>query len=158
MLSTPTPFPHVGSFALFIDRNLPPEQQRAEMVRVMARGSTGNLNTLPRDSLVTIAFPNRIGATGTKNVPALDLIDATPLTKAEERELADGLGYLRGRSGTTPRQMLLAKRCEALRQRAIWSTILESELAVMRAREARADRRAGGSIGRPLPRDAEQAA
>lgn len=86
MLKTPTPFPHVGSFALLIDKTLPAEQQRAELVRIMRRdpgcfdGSPSKLRN------VAVAFPLRVGASGNRLVFAEDLIDGTPLTRAESRE------------------------------------------------------------------------
>lgn len=172
MLSTPAPFPHVGSFALFIDTNLPATHQRAELVRIIRRGFTGRPSSGAKlDAEIAIAFPNRVGASGNMVVAETDLIDATPLDKAEERELTDLLRDLRGR--VSPRegaavggdgrhtktkplsQSLKAKadRADALRKRQIYSVILESELAVMRAREAGETRRNRGSIGRPLPRE-----
>jgi hypothetical protein len=147
MLSTPAPFPHVGSFALLIDTDHPVERQRAELVRIIGREGRPVFNG------ARIAFPNRIGATGNKLVPFADLIDATPLTKAEERELTDGLGDLRGRERLSPRLKAVKARTDALRHRQVYSLILGAELAVMNAREARQDRRQGASPGRPLPRE-----
>lgn len=147
MLKVATPFPQVGSFALLIDQNLPVSLQRAELVRIIRRGAG-----------VTVAFPNRTSASGNRIVDEGELIDASVLTDEERREHADLERHLHGRDRLTPKLKALLQRSEALRRRAIWSTILESELAVMRNREAGQVRRDRGSIGRPLPRDAEEAA
>lgn len=163
MLSTPTPFPHVGSFALYIDPNLPTTQQRAEMVRIMrvegaADGrAVASPSPLSEARIAAIAFPNRAGAAGNRTVPLSELIDAAPLTRAEEHALTDMLGDLRDRARLSPRLKAVKAQADALRSRQIHSHILESEVAVMRAREAREDRRQGGSIGRPLPRESEAA-
>jgi hypothetical protein len=154
MLKVPAPFPQVGSFALFIDENLPRGEQRAELVRIMRR------YRMDREAPVAIAFPNRTGATGNTTTTVDQLIDASPLTVAERAEHAELEKDLRkhARARLTPAMKDRIHRAEALRKRAIWSTILESELAVMRTREAGQVRRDRGSIGRPLPRDAEEAA
>lgn len=146
MLSTPAPFPHVGSFALFIDPTRHVTRQRAELVRVMRRDD--------RAGTVAVSFPLRTGACGFQIVAESDLIDATPLDAAERREHADLERHLHGRTRLTPKLKIDLARSEALRKRAIYSVILESELAITRAREAGEVRRGRGSIGRPLPREA----
>lgn len=133
MLATPAPYPHVGSYALLIDLT---NDHRAELVRVQARWNQHRGGAFA----VTVAFPNRIGAGGTRNVEETDLIDATPLTRLEERDLTDGLRELRGRDKLSPRLRTIKTRTDALRHRQIYSVIMASELAVLREREARADR------------------
>lgn len=147
MLSTPAPYPHVGSYALLIDPNNPVELQRAELVRIIGRDHQ------PEFPGSRIVFPNRLGSTGFRMVSEADLIDATPLTKLEERDLTDGLGDLRGRDKLSPRLKAIKARTDALRHRQIYSIILAAELAVLHAREARQGRRHGASPGRLLPRD-----
>lgn len=139
MLSTPAPYPHVGSFALYIDEDRP--LPRAELVRVMRRD----------DDLAAIAFPNRIGSSGNKLVAESDLIDATALTRDEERELTDGLGELRGRGDKlSPRLRAVKARTETLRSRQLCSIILESELKILRSKQDREGRRAGATPGRMI--------
>jgi hypothetical protein len=140
MLKTAAPFPHTGSFALYVDTNLPPAQQRAELVR---------LQYACFGSQVTVTFPLRQGAAGTKKVALAELIDGTPLDRDERREHADLERHLKGRSRLTPRLRDMLLRAEKLRQRAIFSMVLESELAKLRAIEARA----APSIGGRLPRE-----
>ena len=125
MLRTPAPFPHVGSFGLFTDPSLPIARQRAELVRILRMAGT----------MVFIAFPLRAGASGNTLVPLAEVIDATPLVRAEERELADLERDLRGRARPNPTR---ATRAAALRERAIWSLVLNAELAKLYALEARA--------------------
>ena len=140
MLSNPAPFPHVGSFALFVDENKPMISRRAELVRIMRTDGDHS----------AIAFPNRYGSTGNKLVPNDELLDATPLTKAEERALTDGQRDLRGRETLSPRLRKVKARTDTLRSRQLASIILESELAVMNARHAREARRHGATPGRMM--------
>lgn len=124
MLRTPAPFPHVGSFGLFTDTSLPVAQQRAELARILERGVNSAL----------IALPLRLGAAGNQRVALADVIDATPLTKLEERELTDLERALRGRARPNPTK---ATRLNVLRERAIWSLVLNSELAKLHSLAAR---------------------
>lgn len=124
MLRNPAPFPHVGSFGLFTDADLPVAQQRAELVRILRLAGT----------MAFIAFPLRAGASGNTLVRLDEITDATPLTKTEERELTDLERALRGRARPNPTK---ATRRHALRERAIWSLVLNSELAKLHALEAR---------------------
>lgn len=146
MLKVPAPFPQVGSFALFIDENLPRGDQRAELVRIMRR------YRMNREAPVAIAFPNRTGATGNTTTTVDKLIDATPLTARERAEHAELERDMRkhAKASLTPRLKDRLQRAEALRRRAIWATILESELAVMHRNAARQQ----PSVGRHLPREA----
>jgi hypothetical protein len=104
MLRIPAPFPEVGSYALLIDTNLPAVQQRAELVRVMRRD--------PAHGQSAVAFPLRVGAFGNRVVGESELIDATPLTKDEERELADLQRHLAGRDRLRGKLVAAAVRCE----------------------------------------------
>jgi hypothetical protein len=145
MLKTSAEFPHAGSFALFVDSTLPPSQQRAELVRIQIV----HFAVPPSSGLVTVTFPLRQGASGTKRVALADLIDGTPLDRDERREHADLERHLKGRTRLTPRLKAMVFRAEKLRQRAIFSMVLESELGKLRAIEAKSD----ASPGCRLPRE-----
>ncbi len=152
MLSTPATYPHVGSFALYIDADRP--MPRAELVRIMRLDAASLIPPAPYRA--TIAFPNRVGSSGNKTVPMTDLIDATPLSKEEERELTDGQRDLRGRGAELSRRLRAVKlRTEALRSRQLSSIILEHELNIMRARADREARRSGATTGRMMLDDSE---
>jgi hypothetical protein len=144
MLRTQAPFPEVGSYALLIDRNLPAGQQRGELVRILRKA--------PISEQTTVAFPLRTGASGTRVVDHADLIDGTPLTGPEERELADLDRDLRGRLKFTAKQKAIAARRDALRSRLIWSQLYRAELAKAEALDGRQQR----SVGQLLPHDIEQ--
>lgn len=145
MLKTAADFPHAGSFALLIDETLPTHLQRAELVRIQFVHAANP----PASGMATIAFPLRDGASGTRRVHMADLIDGTPLDAAERKEHAELVVHLKGRERMTPRLRKLAERSEALRKRAIFSMLLESELARLRSLEAREQT----SGGQRLPRD-----
>lgn len=120
MLSAETPFPYQGSSALYIDRDLPPSEQRAELVRIISRraphlpfGETG------AQSLVS--FPLRTGASGNKVVPEAELIDITPLDQAERKEMAELFGHLLGRERLTPKMKRQKARHDALKNRSMWA-------------------------------------
>lgn len=138
MLKVPAPYPQVGSYALFVDDLLATELQRAELVRLQSTplGKEGAL----------VSWPLRVGSSGSRRVPLADLIDATPLTKAEEREMHDLDRELRGRKRPDKAK---APRCEALRRRHIMSTVMEIELNKL----ARIQSRAQPSPGSLLPKD-----
>jgi uncharacterized protein YgbK (DUF1537 family) len=142
MLKVASPFPQVGSYALLVDTNLPVSQQRAELVRVMRRIEAGGE--------VAVAFPLRLGACGNRIVPESELLDGTPLTKAEERELTDLQGHLAGRTHMTPALRKKDKRAHDLKARQILSHLLATEMKKLEADEARHVRRAGGSTGSPM--------
>lgn len=157
MLKTQAPFPHVGSFALLVDTHQPESQQRAELVRLMRydvprvaseRGwLAGEPTRIPSPCRnAAVSFPLRTGASGNRLVYAEDLIDGTPLTKAEERELAD-LQRTVARQVRPNRAKI--ERAESLRKRAIFSVLLAAELRKLAALDARDH----ASVGRPLPRD-----
>lgn len=118
MLRTPTPFPNVGSWGLHIDEDLPVAGQRAELVRIMALGGT----------MARLSFPLRLGASGNKVVPLDDVKDCTPLSKDEERELADLERALRGTSGRTPKQRADLKRVNALKERLLFSQVAAPQI------------------------------
>ena len=129
MLSAETPFPQVGSYALLVDRDLPPERQRAELVRIQYRHLA-----MPGDSaLVTVAFPLRGGADGTKRVPLAELIDGTPLASVESRRMTDLRRELAGSRvrGRKAKDALY----QALRTRAIWAPHFERLLSEARRLE-----------------------
>jgi hypothetical protein len=126
MLNVETPFPYVGSHALFNDLDLPAPQE-TELARIMWR----------REGFAMIALPLRDGASGNKIVPADQLIDATPLSPAEVREFHDLDRSLVGRSLKTPKQKRLKARRDFLKQRMIFAPIMERLLRAARARTER---------------------
>jgi hypothetical protein len=113
MLNPATPFPQIGSFALFLDDDQPVPQV-LELVRILERGA----------SVVLVAFPLRDGAGGNKRVPLADLIDATDLAPDESRQLADLQRHLTGRGRLTPKMQAQAAAAKALRQRAIYAPLM----------------------------------
>lgn len=125
MLTPETAFPYVGSYAVYVDLDQPPPQ-RDELVRIQWR----------REGWAMVAFPLRDGASGNKTVAAADLIDGTPLTHEEKRELVELDRALFGRSLRTPRQKALKARRDALQSRAIWEPHLTRLLREHRARQA----------------------
>jgi len=118
MLIPETPFPQIGSYALFVDRGLPLSEQTHEIVRILARD--WNL----ANGQISIAFPLRAGASGNQRVDLGDLIDGTPLNATERRELADLERQLSDCSMRTPRQKALGKHRDRLRQRAMYAPIM----------------------------------
>lgn len=114
MLASAAPFPQVGSYALLIDMDQPAPQP-AELVRIQFR----HLAHPPESGVVTVAFPLRNGADGTKRVRLTDLIDATPLSSAESREMTDLRRELTGQR--VRGRKVKAARYEALRDRAVWA-------------------------------------
>lgn len=136
MLKIPAPFPQVGSFALFEDPNLPAGERRAELVRVMRFGAG-----------VTVAFPLRLGASGNRITELSSLIDATPLTREEERELTD-LQRSLARQARPNRARI--DRAESLRKRLIYSSLLATELKKLERLQAKGQ----PSTGALLPRHA----
>lgn len=138
MIQAETPFPHVGSYALFVDPAQPVGMQRAELVRIQRRD----------DEEASVSFPLRVGASSNKVVALGQLIDGTPLTADEKREHADLERHLTGRTRLTPKLKAMALRSERLRKRAIYSIILESEKVKLASWQARQQ----PSIGARLPR------
>lgn len=147
MLKVAAPFPQVGSYGLITDPTLPVEMQRAELARILRHdGQLPDQDGEMRD-VVAIALPLRVGATGNKLVALDQVIDATPLTKAEERELADLQRYVAGRERPNKKK---AARCEALRSRLIMSGVMAIELQKLGRLQARSQPSTGGY----LPREA----
>lgn len=131
MLSPATPFPYVGSYALYEDPDQP-APQRTELVRILARRPDHDA------AYAMVSFPLREGASGNKMVPEAALIDGTPLTDAEAREFHDLDRDLAGRTLRTKRQKHRGARRDALKGRMIWSRYLARQLAELRRREERA--------------------
>jgi hypothetical protein len=148
MLKVPAEFPFAGSFALYVDTELPVAQQRAELVRVIRWGELSAGGSLPADEGV-VGFPLRSGASGTRYLRRGDLIDGTPLTRAEELELADLEGHLRGRDRLTPKMMRQQERATALKRRLVFSQVLAAEIRKLE----RLDARDAPSTGTRLPRE-----
>jgi hypothetical protein len=129
MLNQETSFPYVGSYALFEDRDQP--RPATELVRIIGRRNT-------RDGEETlVSFPLRDGASGNRAVPFAELIDATPLTNAEEREFHELDRLIAGRPPSDLSRSLRAKakRRNALKARLIWSRFMAQKLRDLRARE-----------------------
>jgi hypothetical protein len=121
LLTPETPFPHVGSYAL-LER-----EGRDQLVRIQWR----------RENEIVVSFPLRDGASGTLRVDPADLIDATPLTPAEEREFHDLDRSLRGSSLRTPKQKARLARRDALRKRMIVAPIAARLMRQLRERDER---------------------
>jgi hypothetical protein len=147
MLKTATEFPHAGSFALYVDTAQPPRQQRAELVRIQRRYSQPAGDAV--FEMAAVSFPLRQGASGNLTVKLDQLIDGTLLDHSERREHADLERHLKGRERLTPKLKAQLLRAEKLRSRAIFSMVLESELAKLRSLEARAE----ASPGTRLPNE-----
>src|SRR4051812_41677412 len=110
MLSHETPYPYVGSYALYSD----PEQPYpppTELVRVQWR----------REGFAMVSFPLRDGAAGNKVVAFAELIDGTALDAGEQREFHDLDRLIRGRqpADLSKTQRAKAKRRDALKNRMI---------------------------------------
>ena len=139
MLAGATEYPNAGSYALLLCPAPPgtatagwgPQQEEIkgpQLVRIIR-------TPINPDGLFLVSLPLVDGASGTKAVPADELIDATPLTGAEGKEMVElarelTRKRLRDRAGKKARH-------DALRHRAIWSPMLLSKLKELRAREAR---------------------
>jgi hypothetical protein len=120
LLSPETPYPYVGSYALLEDEG------RTELVRILWR----------REGWTMVSFPLRDGASGNKTVASADLIDATPLAFAEQKEFHDLDRALFGRSPSTKRQKALNARRDALHRRMVWAPYMERLMRQLREREA----------------------
>lgn len=118
MLSPATPYPQPGSYALYEDPELPPADRHAELVRIIERGA----------AVVLVSFPLREGASGNQRVPLSDLIDATPLSAEEGREMTDLQRSLVGKSMRTKAQKSAKARLETLQSRAIWSGNMQRKI------------------------------
>lgn len=119
MLASPTPFPLVGSFALYEDPDLPIGQRMAELVRIIEKGQ----------STVLIGFALRENvASSNRRVAIAELHDGTELTAAEKVELTDIDRQLFDRRIRTPRQKALDARRDELRSRLWWSGLLLRQL------------------------------
>jgi hypothetical protein len=158
LLTPETPFPNVGSYALLIDcdscRSGGSAQRSndcrvghgAELARILRASVGEDGRATERTLTATIALPLRDGASGTKTVPFADLIDATPLTGAEGKEMVDLDRELRSKPlrGRAAKQA----RHDALKRRAIWAPHMQRLIA-------EADRRgAVGQGGRASQRNA----
>jgi hypothetical protein len=111
MLATEAAFPFAGSFALALDERLPKDQQRLELVRILERGVSAAL----------ISLPLRIGAGANCRVAIADLVDGTPLTLEETAELERLTKTLRSQ---VRNRGAAEKRRDSLRKRTIHSAIL----------------------------------
>lgn len=135
MLTPETPFPNVGSYALLIDEDQPLGQQRAELVRIHSLRLVREGHGHPIEKKATLAFPLREGASGNKTVPFAGLIDATPLTGAEAREMVDLDSELRGLK-VRDRANKQARH-DALYSRATWAPHMQRLLDEAHNREAK---------------------
>jgi hypothetical protein len=132
MLQSPTPYPYPGSYALYVDTDLPESEQRLELVRINWRQAT------IVQVLAMVSFPLRDGASGNKTVRADDLIDGTPLTAEETREFHDLDRGLAGRSMRTAKQKAQGARRDALRKRILNAPVLAR---LLREAAAKTDRK-----------------
>lgn len=150
MLSGATDFPQAGSYGLLLSPAPPAQRRQAgdpkqeeyegpQLVRIIrswpqVRGSGVD----PSNPEILVSLPLVDGASGTRTVRLGDLIDATPLTRDEEREFTDLDRSLRGCSMRTPRQKERAKRRDALKQRIVYAPILARQLRELASRQRRA--------------------
>jgi hypothetical protein len=124
MLSSPAPFPFVGSYCLLDHEG---ETQLARIV--FRRGASVGLDGRTTDNgEVVVSLPLRPDAGGNLAVDPSRLIDGTALTDAEEREYHDLDRSLRGTSGRTKSQLKQIARRDALKSRLIWSRFLDRKL------------------------------
>src|SRR5690349_15559331 len=128
MIRTPASYPFPGSFAAVIDMDLPEVDRRAELVRIVRTGP----------GTATVAFPLRPSvASGHRTIPFAELMDGTPLTPIEARELADLQRELRGRKIDNAARRRKKARADALKRRQGLSIILAAEIRKLEAAEAR---------------------
>lgn len=133
MLSPETPFPEIGSYALFIDNNRAPELQEHELVRIQRRWNSHRGGPF----FVLVSFPLRDGASGTMVVAEADLIDGTALTREEEREFHELDLALLNRTIRTAKQRLIKARRDALKDRMLAGPVLDRLLRFARAEQRR---------------------
>jgi hypothetical protein len=133
MLAPETPYPQPGSYALWIDHD-PATSRGTELVRIIRHGALTSF----------VAFPLREGASGNMTVATGDLIDATPLTAAEQLELRDIDQLLDDRDprNFSKAQRAKAKRRTELKLRIIHGPILDRQLRLARDYAASQNRRA----------------
>lgn len=113
MLAQPTPFPQVGSYGLHR------VQGGTRLARIQQRDCVGG------EDYALISYPSRTGASGNLTVPLADLIDATPLTDDENRELRALSGELPSRRAARNAAKL---RLEQLANRRIFARVLQEEM------------------------------
>lgn len=132
MLNNPTPFPLVGSYALY------ETACETHLVRIQHRDMSG------REGAALISFPGSFAASGSKTVPLADLIDGTPLTLDERAEMQATLRAM-GAAAIHNSRAARAKRYLALRERDIRSETMQrlmeraglrSTFQLLREREA----------------------
>ena len=126
MLNAETPFPNPGSYALTVDPVSGLDAAQVELVRILEA---------PPGGLVLVSFPLRDNAGGTKRIAASELIDATPLTGAEGKEIIDLDRELRGSRVTKRAEKRL--RHDALHSRAVWAPHMRLLLVEAARREAK---------------------
>lgn len=114
MLSSPTPYPYVGSYCLL------EHEGETQLARILYRRATE----------IVVSLPLRPDAGGNLAVDPARLIDGTPLTHAEEREFHDLDRSLAGREprNRSRAQRARAARRDALKSRMIWSRFLDRKL------------------------------
>lgn len=135
MLTSPAPYPYVGSYCLL------EHEGRTQLARIVFRRSARTVGEDGRANEVgeaVVSLPLRdyerrsggmgepaSGASGNLTIDPGQLIDGTPLTIEEEREFHDLDRYLAGRSLRTPRQKAMKARRDALHRRAIWAPFMQ---------------------------------
>lgn len=137
MLRVATPFPNVGSYALFIDSELPVSEQRAELARIVGSSADGNGEVL-------IGLPLRVGASGSRTVRIDQLKDATPLSEAEKAELQALREHLSGSPRPNRKKI---ERAEALRTRQIFAEkVMPYELLKLHKLQAKGQHSTGSRL------------
>ena len=134
MLSSPTPFPQVGSYALL----------DLDGTKQLARIQSAGPDWGPED-IAFVSLPLVVGSSGNRRVGLGDLIDGTPLTPAEAEEL-DGLcmrGLAAAHEGLHPRRNLSERqraRFTLLSDRAGHARMLDRLMEELGRRQAAAQR------------------
>jgi hypothetical protein len=146
MLSSPTPFPYVGSYALL------EHEGELQLVRIQMRRSTptvGEDGRATETGETVVSFPLRDGASGNIRVDPALLIDASPLSADEMRAFHELDRSLRGkfhgdtvgedgrRIRLTPKQKADLARRDAMRWRMIHAPIAMRLMRKLRDRQQR---------------------
>jgi len=148
MLSSPTPFPQVGSYALLpvdpvsgLAVGADHKAATTHLARIIALAPVGGL-AVGADRQATVSLPLVPGSSGTRSVALGELIDPTPLTAEERRELDElCTRCLAAASGGLDPMRNLSKRQRArfdeLSSRAARAATLERLLAELKQYQLR---------------------
>lgn len=130
MLDGATEFPNVGSYALLLSPAPPAQHRQAgdpnqeevtgpQLVRILRFNPQ-----LSTDAFVSL--PLREGASGNRTVPFSQIVDATPLSGAEGKEMCDLGRELKGQRVRD--RATKQARFDALKQRAVYAPLLALQL------------------------------